>query len=477
MVSQSREDVYRALHLRDPEESANAVKDVVCNQLGAVDRRARVFKTQYFNHTYFPDLVVEWPGDKNATAKLVFLRSTQSADEIRQDIVEQDRSNRLFIHLNGLGARDDEQLIQQSDRSIGDLSAAATEQSVLVAEVGTFRNLTHDTDSLPAQRILGPSVLRSGRGLLEESGAASVASTVSRGFLGAMEADRVTTSAALAVIDDILQPAAAREITSILEGVWQGAGGNPLEFPGPVHELGSEISPTRLLMMLEVISSANAEFWKKVGKSVGLQSFEGLNLVGDQPALQFIMQTASAKLTARTCRVLKLDNQDARQGFRWEVQDGILSVEGAGKKAWVATRKKELPVFAESDGRPTIAGLARRASSAGVGLRSVTVAGDGRTLSYGSDDNTNIEYDDMVERLQDALGAAAQVVKAIAVVDEDRELEIDFKDRFSTGHIHARYTLRGLISATWGLLDSIPHDELDRLIDILVGHDRIADSE
>lgn len=56
------ERIRAALQREDPADLIAGVKDAVTDELLAVDPELEVQRTQYFNHTYVPDLVLAWKG-------------------------------------------------------------------------------------------------------------------------------------------------------------------------------------------------------------------------------------------------------------------------------------------------------------------------------------------------------------------------------------------------------------------------------
>ena len=74
MKSISPELLASAIDMEDGEESARRVKYLGAEALAGADRTADVFLTRFFNHSYIPDMVLEWPKRGTNVRREVYLR-------------------------------------------------------------------------------------------------------------------------------------------------------------------------------------------------------------------------------------------------------------------------------------------------------------------------------------------------------------------------------------------------------------------
>ncbi|MEU2732530.1 hypothetical protein ABZ650_32930 [Streptomyces griseoviridis] len=58
------------------------VKDIVARHLRRMDPGATVTKTEFFNHTHVPDMVLEWPGRPRTPRRFIYLRTTSDQREL-----------------------------------------------------------------------------------------------------------------------------------------------------------------------------------------------------------------------------------------------------------------------------------------------------------------------------------------------------------------------------------------------------------
>ncbi|MFB7719220.1 tetratricopeptide repeat protein [Nocardia sp. NPDC056100] len=451
MTSYTESELNEALRIADGAASIERVKDIVSDALLAADPSARVMRTEYFNHTYIPDLVVEWPSRGTNSLRRVYLRPTQDPGQIDIDIKERGSTRPVFVHLSAL-------LPQHNDISLEHLSATARSAQSLVTEIGSFERLAEHSTA-PGARLLPSSVLRGGRGLLESAQATAAAQTISRGFAGAILADPESTGSALATLESVLAPSTAVELTSVLETMWIASGAPLSQFPRPRQDWtttpwSAPLSPDRLRALLRAVSPELHAFWRTIGHQITLDSFEGMNILGDdQLALQSIMESALDNLTARTCRILdSAGSENIPDTLTWHVQHGQLSLAAFGRRSWFGQRSEDFPAYDSSDDRrPTPQGFTDVAVRADISITRVDLANGSRTLSFGSKDGNDIIGDDMTASFAQNLGEGTVVDRAVALV-ESRPVTVDFATGTTFGRPNARLKAANLLWTTWTML-------------------------
>ncbi|MCP9624291.1 hypothetical protein FOH10_18915 [Nocardia otitidiscaviarum] len=463
MTSETEVELEDALQVEDSAESVRRVKDIVSAALLVADPSVRVTRTEYFNHTYVPDLVVEWPSRGVDCLRRVYLRATQDPEQIEIDVKMHESSSSVFVHLSALLPTPGVAVA-----GLADLSDTAKSTQSLVTQVGSFEQLAKYSLA-PGARLLPPSVLRGGCGLLEADHAAATAQTVSRGFAGAIEADRETTQSALEAIESVLAPAAATEVTSVLETMWVASGAPIHSFPRRNDRDWNDrywddphLSPDRLRSLLRAVPPGLSDFWQKVGHRITLESFDGLNIVGeDRTALQSIMQSALRNITARTCRIVDLQRTEKDSGdLIWRVEHGQLSLQGFGHRSWIGQRSDDFPTPDKSvDRRPSPQKLANKSLRSGIPITSVSLIGGGRTLSYGSQEGVDIIGDDFAAPFAENLGSGAVVERAVALVESSKPVTIDFSTGTAFGRPSARLEAPRLLWTTWTMLGELDSSE------------------
>ncbi|BDU01046.1 MULTISPECIES: helicase associated domain-containing protein [Nocardia] len=458
MTSEIEAKLYDAFLIENAVASIQRLKEIVTETLLATDPSAKIVQTEYFNHTYIPDLVVEWPSRGSGAIRPIYLRPTQDPWIIEQDVQEHAESKPVFVHLSELF----EEGYSVAESGVAKLSSTARSTQSLVTEVEAFDRMSSISGN-SGGHLLPASVLRGGLGLFETEAAEDAAIRVSRGFSGAMDADRQLTESALNAIDDWLSPGEASELTSIFETVWVAAGGSAHEFPRELRNLRLNFSPDRLQLLLGTISQDLTDFWRQVGRSVNLESFKSLNLVGEQRALQSIMQTALPNITARTCRILNSYHQNRSRELAWQVEDGRIYMTGLGKEAWIGFRGDELPRRHDIyvDLRPSPSALLKRSKRGDLPIVSVELAGNGKNLSYGSDGSSDIG--ETLTSLEEMIGNSAVVKRATTSIEARKPLTIDFVSSTAFGGAAARLSAPDLLWASWAMMVDLAESDQEQL--------------
>ncbi|HEV2360484.1 MAG TPA: hypothetical protein VGS21_02160, partial [Acidimicrobiales bacterium] len=88
--------VRSALDTQDLLGAADGVKQLVCDELARVDPTAAIRRTEYFNHSYVPDVVVVWP---SRPPREVFLRF-MAPDTVGEDVARIGGSGPVMVDLS-----------------------------------------------------------------------------------------------------------------------------------------------------------------------------------------------------------------------------------------------------------------------------------------------------------------------------------------------------------------------------------------
>lgn len=86
--------IEEALSLRDPRQGIARAKQLVRNSLVRAEPRAAVRETEFFDHTFAPDLVILHPGGRADVERWVYLRTTSDPGELTDDLAAAGRTSR-----------------------------------------------------------------------------------------------------------------------------------------------------------------------------------------------------------------------------------------------------------------------------------------------------------------------------------------------------------------------------------------------
>lgn len=444
------------------------IKSLAAQILQRADQDAVLVPTGNFNHSYLPDFVLEWRGGTRLD-RHVYLRTSPFSEEIAEDVRTLSDRRPILLQLADL--------IVPEEGSTEDHSAAVVE-NVLSETAKSSRSLV---TSLPALEqftapkfvqtggILSSYVLRGGQGLVAGDAAEESAARVERGFSGAIELDRDSTSEALDVVDSLLDAPSATQFTHLLEAAWVSGGGAPLEFPGPVDSLGGKLSPQLLRELFRIVPADHADFWRNIGRAVDVHSFEGLERSGADEQLQLLMTTALPGMRAKKCLIRRNELAVPKDDpFLWQIDSGSIALRGGGFKSWFSGASGLATASDFSiQGPPSITRIESRAANAELPLIGVDVADDVRAVSFASSSRVGVAGDALLGEIADTMGSGGLVRKAVTVVG-DRDLNLHFATGTASLNTRAELPLEDIGWATWNLLVDLGSDEdRSRLSDVL----------
>jgi hypothetical protein len=164
--------VREMLNQPSPERIVNGVKSVVSGEIRKLNPEASITYTDYFNHTYIPDLVMEWSTPHGQEARPVYLRGTLRPARAAEDV--RGLASQAPVVLS-LAPSVDPQPYERVRREV------QSAPRVMVTDIGTIANLANeqtpaaaevmDMDQLPSaplMRLAKANLLRGGRGVIAQ---------------------------------------------------------------------------------------------------------------------------------------------------------------------------------------------------------------------------------------------------------------------------------------------------------------------
>ena len=139
-MSTFTERISAALDTTDAQEAGHRVHQVVAQEMRSLDPTASAEITGYFNHSYVPDLVMQWGKGRQAFDRPVFLRHSLRSSRASGDLANFNRNDLPAFYLS-LASAEPEQETQQ-------VRAQANEHRgsrVLVTTVPALDDLTPTT--------------------------------------------------------------------------------------------------------------------------------------------------------------------------------------------------------------------------------------------------------------------------------------------------------------------------------------------
>ena len=151
--------IEHALALRSREETIIGVKQAVIDELERVDSRVSVRSTDYFRHTYAPDLILKWGDQVDRAERWVYLRSKTSAGDLDRDLLTVGREQPIIFGLGGPPGR--ERVEEVRNRSLA--------TGTLITDPKGLAELEASGDDSQIRELVSRTILRGGRGVYDLS--------------------------------------------------------------------------------------------------------------------------------------------------------------------------------------------------------------------------------------------------------------------------------------------------------------------
>ncbi|MEV1116127.1 hypothetical protein AB0I91_13730 [Actinosynnema sp. NPDC049800] len=451
--------IQQALNIDRPSDSVDSVKSAVIDQLVGLDERIRIKKTEYFNHSFAPDLVVTWPRDPARHERNVYLRVTPNIEYLIDDLAMVGDTHPIILDLDQTYRGEDEALINQLD----DRSAAV---NALVADPSGIDWLrTHQSSDF--LKLVNGALTQGGRGLIDQPVAARTTATLTNGLDGALRTLEGPTRLATQVLERYLDGQQSSRIQGLLQAVWVGSGGRLDQFPGR-KQLSEELSPDALQFILEYDAIDDRDFWRRLGRHVSMKSLAQLDLPSGTKNLEHLMGLNMDVLWARSCRVKAEQDRLAsgeKNGTYWFIDAGFVALKVDRYAAYLTDKVDELDRIAEdkSDGA-SIVDVSHRASSLDIRVDEATLSNGHQTVKYYSD-TASVLDDENLAAFAEKLGGTPLVQRVEVVVGDGKHLSCDFTTFTSSGRTRTQLRLPELILGSVPLLRPLGANALRELLD------------
>ncbi|MFE3217654.1 hypothetical protein [Streptomyces antimycoticus] len=440
-----------ALFDPNPNSSARRTKELVIRELHDVDPRVEIKSTEYFNHTFSPDLVLSWPGSGKRQKRYVFLRLPDSPEYFAEDVETVSEMHPIVYGLDGGGS------ISESLDAVAELSH---ENNVLVTDVHGLDRLARNRKDRNIANLVSTALIRGGRGLIDSGGADSISGTVSQGFEGARVAHAEPTGNAVHALEQYLAPAQSRQMTQFLQAVWISSQGRIDGFPGP-KELSGEIGDESLEYLLHFDSIDDQDFWRALGVSVSVEQLARLQITDAPTNLQHLVQNNLDRLWSRQMRVIggELALGDPPTTASWTVTRQSLCLRGEDYVAYFAQNASNLRhIKPDKAYGLSIEEIHRRSEN--IHLSELTVRKGAESFTVQAQGIHSVLQAESLSALPSSYLDNARVVRATAKSPGGQEVHCDFLERDATAITSARVSLEDWLSSGLPLLWDVPAGSL-----------------
>ncbi len=451
----------------DPRQHVTSIKTAVAERLREADPEVRIDRTDYFNHTYAPDLVLAW-GDER---RRLYLRTTQRPDYLLEDLSVIAETHPIVMSLGDLPSEDERRDADEEAaadgagndrRQLGDVSLRTR---TLVTDPSSLGALSERRQTAPVVQVFSRALLRGGRGLVDAPRAERAGLDLDVGWTSANSADSAGTSRAIETAESLLDPEQANQVTRLLQAAWIGSGAPVSTFPAAAGAF-SLLDAENLRFLLDLDSVEDEEFWAGVGRDFRLEHLADLGTVAPTNAnFQRLVSGALSRLRAHGCRVVDLDVAvEDDSTTRWFVQQGHLGLDHGRFRTYFALgRVADLPVPAADNQPVPLRTVLSRAAEADVELAEVAMlTNEGRQLDYRADGPTDIKNDAFFNRMSMAAGKGSTVRSVIALSGSKR-MVCDLVGSTARGRTRAEFFVQELLRIAVPLFRALTTAEREAL--------------
>ena len=330
-MSKVTDAVRNALDDRDMGTACTNVKRLVCDELARADPTAQIRQTEYFNHTYVPDVVLDWD---DREPREVFLRFASTPKRLLADVDRIGAIGPVIFDLS-LAVRLERRLDEVASMSSAVQDAGKRSPRMLITDSEATQHVRPSDAENMVERLVVSNLLRSGRGNLDESAAKNTVSASRSGYDGAIAAEPDDVRAAVSVTQQVFDPDMWRRVERTLQLLWWVGGGAPDEFPTSVLD-DMELNPSDTRDFLrEVFGDEQVieddTFWIRLAERL---SYDTLVDVGDVPYSENLHRLMNQLAGHLKLSHVKLDKQErpfpGLSQLVWGLKDKFLCLRGQG---------------------------------------------------------------------------------------------------------------------------------------------------
>ncbi|GLY97442.1 hypothetical protein [Actinoplanes sp. NBRC 103695] len=483
------EQIRSAMASNNPDDIVNGVKQAVAQEVTSLSPDANVVLTNYFNHTYMPDLVVEWNDAGKRDERPIFLRNDLRPEATERDVRSLARQEPVVLSLTAL----DEPSVASSP-----LREQAREANrVLVTDVvsladmatpfDTQRSTSRGREEAPLLRLVQANLLKGGRGLLTPHDIERLAQSATPPETGtALTEQFLATFQETA--DEMFAPDASLRLRRSAELLRLGLGLST-DIIDSIAGGSGELSEVELRVLIPYLlvdetARANTRLWHYIGSMMSLERLEELgNALAEMDVTPLVVpnletwtgkraqlvlnnsydEDSNVAISASMLRTADFEMEDEselaglnRGDSFWSINNRLLTADAGPWRLFIASDARRLKGRTASaaanwdDISPLISEFA---------LDSVDLRGLSRRIYVGAEGSGDVSSD--VVRIRSSIDDSYQVTKVhVRRPDDDEKLgnlNVDFTEMTVTAG-RGGASIASLVRAAELLAHSQPSD-------------------
>ncbi len=321
-MSAVRDAVIEALSEREMVLATARIKNAICDELARADSAATLHQTEYFNHTYLPDIVMEWLEDHY---REVFLRFS-STQRLEADVDRIGQSGPIIFDLTVDGERNED------EGTIAPQEALKRAPDLLLTDAKATDQIRPDRTENMLEHLVTSSVFRAAHGWLDAVTVQRTVTAAKDGFYGAIAGDRKLVGDALEVIRPIFGLEIEQRVGRTLQLLWW-VGGSEHEFPISLSddlELNGHDTQEFLRVVFDKDHPVGDErFWPRLADRLDFDTLVGVGTVKDSQKLNSLMAAYSGRVELSHAAVDFKDRpMPPFDEYSWELDDGFVCLSG-----------------------------------------------------------------------------------------------------------------------------------------------------
>ncbi|MDN3310537.1 hypothetical protein QWJ90_06310 [Microbacterium oryzae] len=432
----------------------DGVKTAVIDELKRLDPTLKIKTTEYFNHSYVPDLIAFWREEGKERERRVFIRGSLSSVVAARDVESLADQEPLLI---GLGDEKKKVLADLRKQLPSSTRTLATEVTATSRIPTLARDEERDTQ---LSGLVRANIVRGGRGLLSDKAADRIAAveegepvealkafqtTVRQLFTGAT-ADRLNRTAGLLV--EFFKESPTRETLDSLRE-------KPL--------LDGELRVVLPYVLRRAAEVSAAEVWEALASMLTLERLESMAPVLADLDVTPIVKRATRLMTAGRSALYPnptiADDEQAASPASWKVRNGRLVADVHRWALWMGSDARK--VRARDDGTD-----ARwdelSAPLRNFDLTAIELHGLSRQLAVANEnpDTVREDVERIRETIEDDFHVAAVTVREKGD-DDAGEVKVEFEAATATGKATVDFHVRA--AALLGIRRPLTDEDIEAL--------------
>jgi hypothetical protein len=441
----------------DPLDRITAIKRAVTSEIRAADPSVSVKFTEYFNHSFAPDMVLHWPTENRE--RLLFVRPNASERWLLNGLRFVSTHHPLVFTLEDLPSEGPSPSLDSSRRVLREEARATDTWITDPSGIAAISSVRSRESSLG---LLSQALVRGGRGVAGGDEITDLTEKTQAGFVASAQLSELPTRAAVKAIENNLDAEQSARLTRVLRAVWEGHGGSSSRFPKA--ESVGHLTDDDLSYLLTAMDDAPSDFWRRIGRTITTAQLARVRVEDPSASLQALVLANLEHLQAKGIRVIgepfRLGESDEIP--RWLISKGCLALRGLNWTAYVAARRAEEMPPADDSRAPDLTTLKGRATEVSSPITQIQFGRDDRAVTYESKDGTDVLDDPGLQQVAADLRITA-VERAVAALEGDRSVGLDFSKKTAIGPTSAVFPLGTLVRSVLPLLSDLDEEELIKL--------------